>query len=796
MATFGQPTRTPIKDAQSGNIVAPKKSIQAVQASTRNPNEGYQSDVLNKGVQSIAMSLGEALGAIAEDVNTGINAQKTLDAAMRQGQQQGINEADADNKRTGWKKAIFGQDAGYIEAQRRAATNAVRASGVETSANMVTHAGTPPNEFMDSLADQKTELLEKYEDAETRLLVSEMFDKQAVGLARTHQKEFEGYTQLQNKETSALEMQLIVDQANVDGASGISTPEAGNRLIMEPMNGIFSHSSKPTNMEDSAYQQVIVETLATNLSQGNVSFYRAADNMGYLSKLSKKQQSTLDRAKRAYEVKLEDEAAYIVEDIQSQALDAESGDEVEAIYAIGLEKLNDVDMRHPDLSFKAKKGLKTQLSEAKGNRFTYMQRFKALEKEKQRDIVKATKKEVELETAKDNKNSLRVSMRGGVSIPLSKKEGTIALDGILMDDINRVTGSESLTPREASGKILIDDKANKQAVRSWKQTTHSSAIVDATLQAYVNSDLNQMVDEKGKLLPEAIEQLGMIERFKQANPKKFAKSLGTTGYAHYLMKQRGINAGQTIDRINKDIDAYDQNKLAGNDTYIAPVMDGKNVSKVNFVTDFLNSEVAKPPESRFSSTPSNRVTSASISESLQIFNDGLTIHKGDAEAAKQYTLDIVRNSAEIVTLTGVATSGEEYESSFIIQGASAIQNELSTPLSELINYAEGKDGFAKAIEGLLGDTSVLDKKNQQPLTKLSQVQNLDIYTIQGYDGIFLNTPSSPNPFEITLEQLQDFDQRITRGKQQDALDKENAKLAERKERQTRKDQILSGQRRE
>jgi hypothetical protein len=333
-------------------------------------------------------------------------------------------------------------------------------------------------------------------------------------------------------------------------------------------------------------------------------------------------------------------------------------------------------MRHPDLSFKAKKALATQESEAKSNRFTYMQRFKALEKEKVRDVEKAIKKSVELEQAKTNKQNLRLSFGGNsfretdatsaniVQIPLSNKDGTIALDGILMDDINRVTGNEQLTPREAAGKLLSDDKANKHATRSWKQTTHSSEIIDSALQAYVNSDLSHMVDMKGQITQQAIAQMGMVERFHQANSPKFTKALGSK-YGSYLMKIRGINAGQTADRINNDIKAYELNKLTGKDTYI-PTVDhkGKNVSKVAFVTDFLQGAVGRTVNTAWfggSQTSDNRqVTSTTISESLAIFNDGVAIHQGDAEAAKKYTLDIIANSGTPVSLSSKASSGETF----------------------------------------------------------------------------------------------------------------------------------------
>ena len=555
------------------------------------------------------------------------------------------------------------------------------------------------------------------------------------------------------------------------------------------MNGIFSHKSKPSSMEDSAYQQTIVETIESNLEQGNVSFFRAADNMGYLKKLSPKQTKAIEKAKLAMEGKLADEAAYIVEDIQSQALDATSAEEVDAIYKIGLDQLNAVDMRHPDLSFKAKGALATQKSEAKSNRYTYMQRFKALEKEKARDVKKAIKKDVELAQAKTNKENLRLSFGGNsfrerdatsanvVQIPLSNKDGTIALDGILMDDINRVTGKENLTPREAAGMLLSDDKANKSAIRSWKQTTHSSEVIDSALQAYVNSDLSHMVSMTGQITEQAIEQMGMVERFHQANPSKFAASLGSK-YGSYLIKIKGINAGQTADRINNNIAAFELNKLTGRDTYI-PTVDhkGKNVSKVAFVTDFLQGEVGRTVNTAWfggSQTSDNRqVTSTTVSETLAIFEEGVAINQGDAEAAKKYTLDMIKNSGTPVSLSSKASSGETFERGMIVYGASNLN--IRTPLGDLITYGEGKEAFAGLIKGLLGD----DVEGETPITKLGDIPNLEISTITGYDGIFLSTPTSPNPIEVTIDQLQTLEKDAAEAKEQQLEDAENAKIVER-----------------
>ena len=198
MAEYGTPTRTPIGDAASGNIKAPKKRVSVVQGS-KIQQGGYESNALQESINSFASGIGSALEQYTEDKGASMRAQKTLDAAARQGESAAINEVDADNRRTGWQNVLFGQDAGYVEAQRRAATNAVRENAIEVSANMVTHAGTPPEDFLKELRIQKEALLAKYDDVDTRTLVSDMFDKSAEGLSRTHYKDHAANTQMQNK---------------------------------------------------------------------------------------------------------------------------------------------------------------------------------------------------------------------------------------------------------------------------------------------------------------------------------------------------------------------------------------------------------------------------------------------------------------------------------------------------------------------------------------------------------------------------------------------------------------------
>jgi hypothetical protein len=110
----------------------------------------------------------------------------------------------------------------------------------------------------------------------------------------------------------------------------------------------------------------------------------------------------------------------------------------------------------------------------------------------------------------------------------------------------------------------------------------------------------------------------------------------------------------------------------------------------------------------------------------------------------------------------------------IVYGASNLN--IRTPLGDIIQYGEGKEFFAGLIKGLLGD----DVEGETPITKLGDIPDLEISTITGYDGIFIKTSTSPNPVEITIEQLQMLEQDAAAANEQKLEDAENAKIVERK----------------
>ena len=753
--------------AESVNLTAPKRSAQAVQGSMVS-NQGYESTVVDDGVSSFAKGLGSALGQFSSDNGDSIRAQQTLDASFRQGEELAMNEVDADNKRSGIALSLFGQDAGWAEADRRLATNAVREEGIKTTANMNEHARLTPKEFREQLSTQKKALLEKYDDKDTRLSVSATFDETAQGLARVHGKEHQGLIQLTNRKNVSQELRLSIDSLNQHATFGISTPEAATKLITKPVDDILSGRTKPSTMSDFAHNQMIAESLYDQLEQGNVGWYRAIKSYGY-DKFDDKQLKALETAKGKYTKKLNDDASVIVEELEWKASNAKSIKEVDAIYAQGFKELSALDTRSLDTTFLDTEGYVNERNEARANQYTYTERLRQRAKEQKAAVDKAAKTEAKADQAEANVIAVRLKAHGTtdttttdgkadalVQIPLSKQDGDIAVNTAIAQDVKKAAGmDDSVSDQEISLKILTDDKSADAAMRMWTSSQFAANLVKNAFVPFVESDLSTLTDEKGQVTPDAIKMLARMQKFNIKNPEKFSKMLGPTGYDHYLGLQTGIGAGHTVEKINSDRALYDSKKAEGSTTYQHTYnAEGEQVSKDTFVKDALAFDLGKTIKgsnwyggeitSRVNGTP----TGAAVATANRLFNKGLVMYDNDPYAAKQYMLDIVKNSAETITLGANPTH--------VVMGADRVQRNLDMNIGDILNYGDDTGHWADTILGIVGETRGLDKKDHKGFTKLSDISNLNITTIPGYSGLFLSTPTSNAPYPINLDQLQEL----------------------------------------
>ena len=170
MSEFGQPARTATSDANAGLVDAPtvKEASRHGQAKSIRATDNLES-----GLQNLGSSLGQSLSGLVKKHATNMKAQQELDGAIAQGEDTAMNAIAADEKRTGWSKALFGQSGTYRGAQQQAVQNNVQQAYLEQANTISDYAAENATTYKARLKKQLDAQLENFpDDAETRQLIT------------------------------------------------------------------------------------------------------------------------------------------------------------------------------------------------------------------------------------------------------------------------------------------------------------------------------------------------------------------------------------------------------------------------------------------------------------------------------------------------------------------------------------------------------------------------------------------------------------------------------------------------
>ncbi len=739
MAEFGQPYRNATQDANQGVINPPSKKYAVRQTTT--PSQMKQESVLDEAFSSLGESLGGALEKHLDEGRGNIVEQKRLDAAMRQGTEKGINSVDKAKKTVGWEKFVFGQDVEYRTAQQRAAQNSVTEEYLKQATSISQYAGESPEEYRKRLSAGLDGVLKPYEgDKETQRIVSNTWLVAADKLAEKQWREHHAYTQKQHRDTYSRQVQLSFDVLTVDG-SQVSTPDDAENVIMSAKE-IFGRKTLPKGVSPFVAEEVILERVSENLEAGNIGAYNAARAAGWTAKLSPDNLIKLNASVKKYDAQLKLEASSLVEQANLDANEATTVLGVHAIYDQLDKSIEQLTLRKSGTLY-SKDGLLQEQSEAIANEYKYVQRIKAAE---EKTTKAAAKTEADAKDAEEAVTIVSQQIAGDTttSYPdkvLTKKEQSIAMDTILSAHVRRVTGNKEMTPRDISAAIFTDNKANLAAVSSWAQHDADSTIVNQTIKTFANSDLSAYVDEKGRLNEEASNALAMIERFRTKNRTKFDKVLGANK-ANYNVISRGITSGQTQQRIQKDIELLRQS--SANTADVQKVFDKEN-GRFYQTNDYVRMQL------KFELGQNKEPTGQDVADLSEVFKVGLQLYNGDSEAATEYMLDDLRTGQEKVTFGNT---------SHFVRKVPGV-GKLDHTIEDVLKYADSKKYLFKGINALVDPETQM---GSTPITSLGDVKNLQVYTVAGYDGVFLNTPHSIRPIRIQASMIEDFDREITEKK--------------------------------
>lgn len=754
MSQFGLPQRNATSDANAGVVNPPSVKHTPRQVATKQKPPSS----LDTGVEQLGAALGAALEERLETEATNINEQRATDAAIRQGQEHAINQIDATKKRTGWEKAIFGENIEYRAAQQRAAQNAVNAAYLEQATTLDQYAGETPDEYSIRLKEGLDKVLEPYkDDTETKRIVTQAWMVSSGKLAAKHYEAHYAFNQTQQRDTYSKQVQQTFDTWTVD-ASLVSTPEEAQGML-KVSQAFFAKATKPEGMTDLAWRSVVNEQLMNSLRKGNIGAYNTAKANGWLQGLNVNEQVAMDRAVSAYDTDFSQKVALTYENAELAALEAKTFEGASAIYQNLREQLDTLGNRSSGTERAELALARGHKSAQKGLNAISDARAKA-EAEAAKIARKAAEKASEAQAEQQRIDLMKEALRNedpiaraGVLNEVDPKKSELedALDITIVEDISRLAGSpEQLTPTEATKVLLEDPKVAQAIAQRMRGQEVDSPFIKRTIETFINV-FQGLVNEDGQLNDRGVVAMQAVAQFEQ-NEDTFKSMIGNDNYDRYEIIRRGMSIGQTSEMVMKDLDAYAANK-GNRDVYGIQWELGENESKRDRIQSLVQGFTGQVPRG------------TSLAHYMEEYDRALVIYKGDRKAAESYLRKSALNAA--INYKGrVITNGKH------------LNNVTSYNFQQLMDGAQKSTGdSASLLTPYLATLGVaLEDKDGKPLTTIEQVRGLNIYTIDGLDGFFLDSQEAQAPVQITPDVMkrweQTLNQRANFQKLQDKADKE------------------------
>jgi len=623
MTQFGQPARTATSDANAGFVNTPATK-EASRTST-STNVRATSD-LDSAIQTAGASLGSSLTKLLGNKAKNINAQRELDASIRQGEGKAVNAIDVEKKRSGWEEAVFGQNIEYRAAQQRAVGNNIQQAYLEQANSISEYAADTPEQYQTRLRKQLDSQLEQYpNDAETQKLITQNWSKASEKLVQSHSKEHYGYNQLQQRETTKQFVRGTLDVFTTQSQQITSPEEAAE--FMASGKSFFNMSGKPEGMSKQAYTSVINEEVMYSLEQGNIGAYNMANASNWFDKLNPKERKQLDASIAKYDTKAGHNISLTVSEAKLAASKV-SGDnpskQIDAIVEQAIGALNEHKTRKSgtdryDLNLtNAKLSLQGVLDTA------LQAGAKASVKSDRLEAV------IQAQQLANKGDGVQLASLGNLTI--SEAVGATAERHRRL--VGGLLGNEDITNEEAIQAMVADPiHVGSQVVQNWGADQFDAGYVKTLGQSYINGFAGiNMVDENDQPTETARNAMQLFAQFEQEDRAKFKKQLGADAYDEYSIIRDGQTAGKTSSMIESEI--ADFKEAAGNKDFWAVDWNlGKNQSKRDFITEKIVNMTGQQPSGE------------DVGRYMETFNRGILLGKGDLQRASDYLYDSVKNKS-------------------------------------------------------------------------------------------------------------------------------------------------------
>lgn len=713
----------------------------AVRAEVRDQSLSYTFDensVAAKG-ELLGQSLGSALHKYLGNEQANYIEQKKLDAAARQGQEKAINSVDREAERTGWKKAIFGQDEGYEVATARAAENSIRDTYLEEASTIDEYAGIKPEEYKARLSEKLTTMLDKNpNDQLYRQSVTDAWAKRAEKLVMHQYEANTAYNQLTARANADRQIRQELDEVQIDFQN--AREPADYVALNSEMQRIIKGENLPSTMHPVAKRKAVNDAINSSIAQGNIGVYNVAKQMGYDKELSGEERAQLDRALGQY---TQDWHYEIVTKFEEADLAATNeGTNLEAAkqtwYKLD-EELNALKLRSAGTK-EADSILARYFSASAGKR-------SALDELRDRLLTQGAKVDVKAAQLAATKNALRAAplqVPGSLRVvedaygPVSTETMVQAFDSNLIDDVTQLIGeSDLLDSQQVVSSMLTDSNVARLVGAKNKASPVKSTIIKRAFENVIGgytSDQFQNPDTK-QATPELVTAIGNLRLMATNNGK-----IPLEGDARitFGLLEKGINARKPIPQIEAEINSYLENKDKKGLGEHWPTEKQDVLSKQEYVQKMVGDMGGGTPKGN------------SLLDYVDTYKEGLLINGGDHDAARNYLKDFVGNN----NLT--------YRGKTIVNGTKLDQLTGAYNFSGTMEWLQKtKDVHGGTVFNGYMRALVPPEKNGKELvypSNFDEVGSWSIKTEEGFDGAIIYLENGFQPWRVGRETLEHWSQ--------------------------------------
>lgn len=736
---YGTPTRSATNDANAGVVNPPAKRTVARTAVGQSNKQLSGSDkAFDVLGQAAGSQLGSALSSMVTDQTQSINEQRVIDAQARQGIESAVNEVDQVKQRTGWEKAIFGENIEYRAAQQRAVENKVQATYLEELANIDGYAGDTPEQFHQKQAAKNEAILTEYaDDPDTRMKLQGALATSGRKLAKAHYKSHYAYNQLQQQETTRTRIRQTMDGFSLETGT-LMTPEAKTEQV-QVIKGFFAGNAKPEGMTNFAYRDLLMSEVKHSMKAGNSGAMLAIQALGMDKNFSAGEQVQWDTALSAYDTHFNQTADSIRTNGDIQIATATLSYQVDAAVnqkAEDLEKLWTKSSGTPRSQVIMARG---DLDVAKGRKSMR----EALDKELAKNKADGDKKKLELEDKRLRDEGIAnyfgtndPAMKAGIQhdMALTKKEKEQGFDTHLITGAQKFVGTEVPPTAQEFGQALqVDPKLQTWVLQEMKRTGETSPMIKTILTTATQST-DRLFDEDGNASDIGRQTVQMVDKMLEAD-KGVDLIGGKDAHRQWRIVATGIKSGAGSANIDKKLTMYNANKGKADTAGFT----WKSIIGDSTRRDWMKAKL----QGLGIDNPSNQM----ITDELYEYKEDVVAFGYDTKEADNSMFQRTTNDKTVIFNSNLSN-------------AKYLNEATKWTAEDFITNAEKNNFLAGKYANLSGTNDVINSHKQIP--------NLKWYTKPGVAGMFASSPSSNNELFISVEEMQDIERGIT---QRETIDK-------------------------